>query len=138
MQAGFFFPTSMLNVNDPFPTRPLPSSKGGTTDLKDVFAKGTTIVGVIPAAQAGPWLEAVSLHFVNWMMERFWNVYLILDVTPEEARFLCDEYGVQATILCDNEKIYLPNLQGVYKISAEGVVEKALGLESGSAGLADL
>lgn len=128
----------MFQPNEKFPTRPLPSSKGGTTDLADTFGKGTTIVGVIPQPEAAKWLEAVSERFVDWMMYRFWNVYLILDVPPEDARFLCDTYGVQATVLCDTEGAYLPGAAGIYRVGSAGVIEKAVSIDGGTEGLAAL
>ena len=128
----------MFKPTDQFPARPLPSSKGGTTDLAEAFVKGATIVGVLPKSEAPAWLEAISERFVEWMMYRFWNVYLILDVTPEDARFLCDTYGVQATILCDTEGAYLPGAAGIYLVNPQGAIEKAVGLTGGIAALSSL
>ena len=116
----------MIPVGDPFPTMTFPSSKGGDIDLRDIFAQGPSIIGVVPRDDRPAWLEAAARHTSDWLLGKFLNVYLVLNVEPAEARRLCDEYGIQAPVLCDTDGILGPHAEGFYRVSAEGAVEKAV------------
>jgi hypothetical protein len=116
----------MIPPDNPFPTMDFPSSKGGNVDLRDVFAKGTSIIGVVPHQNREAWLEAAAKQITDWMLNKFVNVYLVLNVTPEEARRVCDEYGIQAPILCDVDGVMGPDAQGFYRVNGEGTIEAAV------------
>jgi peroxiredoxin len=127
----------MLTIGDPFPQICLASSKGGTVNLHAVFSGGTTIVGIIPREVRDVWLEASAERIYSWMINAFVNVYLVLDTPSQEARELCDTYGIQASILCDTAQQFVREA-GFYRIGTDGVIEDAVSLDEGTAALGRL
>ncbi len=127
----------MLNVGDPFPLITLPSSKGGTVAIRDILVKGPTVVGVIPPEDRDLWLDAAERMTYQWLMEKFVSVYLVVDITPEAARAKADEYGILASLLCDQQGILLPQAAGFYFV-VQGLITAALRPENGPEGLAKL
>lgn len=127
----------MLNPGDPFPLVSLPSSKGGTVAIRDILVKGPTIVGVIPSDEQNTWLEAAERMTYHWLMERFVAVYLVVNLSPEEARAAADEHGILASLLCDQTGILLPRAAGFYFVQ-EGVITARVLPQDGPAALARL
>lgn len=127
----------MLNPGDPFPLVSLPSSKGGLLALRDVLVKGPTVVGVIPPEGRNAWLDAAERMTYHWLMEKFAAVYLIVDLTPEEARAAADEFGIMASLLCDREGLLLPQAAGFYFVR-EGEIAAVVRPADGTAALAKL
>ena len=127
----------MFNPGEPFPLIILPSSKGGTVAIRDVLAKGPTIVGVIPAENQNTWLEAAERMTYHWLMEKFVSVYLVVNLSPEQARAAADEHGIQASLLCDQMGSLLPKAAGFYFVQ-EGIITARVRLEEGPAALAKL
>lgn len=127
----------MLNAGDPFPPVSLPSSKGGTVAIRDILAKGPTVVGVIPADGQNAWLAAAERMTYHWLMEKFVSVYLVVNLSPGEARAAADEHGILASLLCDQAGILLPRAAGFYFVQ-EGRITARVRPEDGPAALAQL
>jgi peroxiredoxin len=128
----------MLQAGAPFPPVTLPSSKGGSVKLADMFPVSATVVAVIPREDRNAWLEAVAERISEWLLDQYVNVYLILDVPPEEARTLCDLHGIQAPVLCDEGSSLYPDAEGFYRVNPEGIIEAALGPDSETPGFEGL
>ena len=121
----------MYPVGQPFPATHLPSSKGGTVNLQEMFVLGSTVVGVIPHADREQWIESASLQVDYWLLEEYVNVYFIIDASKEEAQRLCERYGILDPFLLDDEGRLYPDGEGFYRIDAEGVIEAAVGHDDG-------
>lgn len=120
----------MLPLGSNFPLLQLPSSKGGITNLGDALQKAPAIVGIVPVRDEA-WLTAVSDYAYAWLMERFLNVYLIVDCPPSESRLLAETFGLQIPLLTDAEGLMLPAHAGFYLVTPPGVIQKGFGLEEG-------
>jgi peroxiredoxin len=127
----------VLNVGDPFPHVTLPSSKGGTVALRDVFLKGPAVVGVVPPEARNTWLAAAERMTYHWLMEKFVQVYLVVDQSPAEARAAADEHGILASLLCDREEVLIPRDVGFYLVR-DGIVASVVLPEEGPAALGGL
>ncbi len=115
----------MIAVRTPFPARRLASSKGGNIDLAEIFARGHTVVGIVPRARQERLLEAAAARVAHWLLEDFVNVYLIVAAEPAEARALCDRFGIQAPLLSDPSGEYGDGDAGFYLVAPGGTIEAA-------------
>ena len=120
----------MLPPGTNFPQVKLPSSKGGVTDLGEALLKAPAVVGIVPVRDEA-WLSAVADYAYGWLMERFLNVYLVVDSPPSESRLLAETFGLQIPLLSDNQGLLLPAQAGFYLVSPPGVIQKGFGLEAG-------
>ena len=75
----------MQKPGSPFTARALASSKGGRTDLAEIFGKGTTIVAVLPAEPTAAHFDALQLRYPGWLLTHFFNVYLVEGSSPQTA-----------------------------------------------------
>ncbi len=116
----------MFAIGTQFPDLTLPSSKGGTVRLGEVYARGPLVLAVVPRNKRSMWLDEISRRITKWLLQEFVNVYLIIDVSQGEARDICDDFGIQAAILSDDQLAVYPAGEGFYRLNEAGGIEAAV------------